>query len=378
MLDNFKYIKNISTEGEGTILIYKQIGNSVDKKGNITYGITGADFGAEMLYLQQVCNAITVRINSLGGSVLDGYSIASSIYNSKVPVTTVIDGLAASTALWCAAAGQVGNRKAMDYGSGMIHGVSGGDDKETSNFVEQTINTILTNRSNKTADEIKSMMEKETWLNAQEMLAQGFIDEVITTNKKVTIKKNYSLENMALIYNKLINPSNMSKLNTLLKISNNADESEQENAVVNLNKELDTTKAELADAKKRLADIEAENAAKIEAEKVALKTEATEMVNKFEKEGKLSKEEVAATIENASKDRASFNFVSNLLSKLGNGKESKKPFDFSKVENKGGTEDRSTWTYNDWESKDVEGLKNLYTQDREKFNELVKTRKTQK
>ena len=168
-------------------MIYKEIGNSVDKNGNTTYGINGADFGSEMLYLQKYCKNITVRINSVGGSVLDGYGIAASIYNSTVPVTTIIDGLAASTALWCAAAGNI--RKTVDFGSGMIHGSTGGEDQNVTMLVDKTISTQLSNRSGKTVEEITAMMQKETWLDASQMKEYGFVDEIISTNKKVKIKK---------------------------------------------------------------------------------------------------------------------------------------------------------------------------------------------
>ena len=38
MLENFKYIKNIS-DGVGTMLLYSQIGDSVDENGNLVWGI---------------------------------------------------------------------------------------------------------------------------------------------------------------------------------------------------------------------------------------------------------------------------------------------------------------------------------------------------
>jgi ATP-dependent protease ClpP protease subunit len=97
-IDNFKYIKNAS-EKEGTILIYKQIGNSMDAKGNTIEGINGNEFANEMEFLQNMCDKITVRINSPGGNVMEGYAIASSILHSKKPVHTIIDGVALSVLL---------------------------------------------------------------------------------------------------------------------------------------------------------------------------------------------------------------------------------------------------------------------------------------
>lgn len=343
--------------GEGTILIYKEIGNSVSKDGRMIYGVNGSEFAAEMLYLQERCKNITVRINSIGGSVLDGYSIASSIYNCSVPVTTVIDGLAASTALWCACAAPVGNRKAMDFSTGMIHASSGASDNDVQNIIDNSINKILTNRCKLKTEDIKSMMEKETWLDCKDMLKHGFIDEIVSTNKKVSASKN--LAEMATIYNKLIN--NESEMTN-----------EQIQAVEAENKAL---KSEVETLKKEINEFkEAKNKAELEA-KNKLKTDATTLVNKAHEEGRITKEEVESTIENASKDETNFKMVSNFLSKLPTKKTSQKPFDVKNVKEGKEVESRDNWTYRDWESKDLKGLQNMYQNELEKYNELLKTLK---
>lgn len=343
--------------GDGTILIYKEIGNSVSKDGRMIYGVNGSEFAAEMLYLQDRCKNITVRINSIGGSVLDGYSIASSIYNCSIPVTTVIDGLAASTALWCACAAPVGNRKAMDFSTGMIHASSGASDNEVQNIIDNSINTILTNRCKLKTEDIKSMMEKETWLDCKDMLKHGFIDEIVSTNKKVSASKN--LAEMATIYNKLIN--NESEMTNEQIQAVEAENKALKGTVETLQKEINEFK-------------EAKNKAELEA-KTKLKTDATALVNKAFEEGRITKEEVETTIENASKDEASFKFVSNFISKLPNKKTSTKIFDVKNVKEEKEVESRDKWTYRDWESKDLKGLQNMYQSEPEKYNELLKTLK---
>ena len=89
---DFKYIKNI-VEEEATILLYDQIGDSVDENGMYKSGISGSSFAYEMQYLQDKCKKINVRINSIGGNVLDGYSIVSAILNSKIKCDTARDNL---------------------------------------------------------------------------------------------------------------------------------------------------------------------------------------------------------------------------------------------------------------------------------------------
>jgi ATP-dependent protease ClpP protease subunit len=355
-VEGFKYIKNYVSGGQGTILVYGIIGNNIDKRGNITYGINGTDFATEMLFLEQTCNDIEVRICSEGGGVLDGYKMASSIYNCKIPVTTVINGLAASTALWCAAAAPVGNRKAMDFSSGMIHESSGASDDVVKNIIDNSINTMLTNRCNLKTEDIKSMMEQETWLDCKDMIKYGFIDKIVSTDKTVTRSNN--LAEMATIYNKLIN-----------------NESEMDNAQIEAMKaENQNLKATNETLKQRVEALEAaENAAKLEA-KNKLKTDATALGNKAFEEGRITKEEVESTIENASKDETNFKMVSNFLSKLPTKKTSQKPFNINNVTDVENKEDRANWNYNDWEEKDEAGLKNMYVNNRAEFDELLKTR----
>ncbi|WP_230685826.1 hypothetical protein, partial [Streptococcus pneumoniae] len=68
------------------------------------------------------------------------------------------------------------------------------------------------------------MMDQETWLTSAEALNSGFVDEVVTSGKKIRMKQD-SLYNMAVIYNKLINPkiNTMNKVTDFLKLKNEAD-----------------------------------------------------------------------------------------------------------------------------------------------------------
>lgn len=361
---DFKYIKNIS-ENEGTILLYSQIGDSVDGNGNYVAGISGSAFAYEMQYLQDKCKKINVRINSIGGSVLDGYSIVSAILNSKVPCDTYIDGLAASISGVIAMAGK--KCYMADFGTLMLHNPSGGNDQNVLNLVKDTLVTIFENRTKLSADEISVMMNKETWLGANEALNIGLVDEVVTSVKKVKISKSESLSNMAIIYNKLINKPNMEKITNLLKLSNEATETE---IVAEIEKK-DSVNAELQAENDRLkAIVEAAEAKAKEAEEAAaieLKTKATELVENAIKEKKILETEKDSTIEMAVNN---FEFVSNMISKIKNVTESVKIFDAKNVVIKNGSEDRSEWTIRDWEKKDANGLAKMKNETPEFYTEL--------
>jgi ATP-dependent protease ClpP protease subunit len=360
VVQKFSYIKNYTRE-EGTILLYDNIGSFVDSDGNIKNGISGSAFAHEMSYLSDNCKKVNVRINSYGGSVIDGYSILSSILNSKSEVHTFIDGVAASTAGWVALAGK--HRSIMDYGTVMLHNPYGGNDDEALNAIKSAIVKIISNRSGLSIEEVSGMMEKETWLSSEEAKQRGFCDSVISTKKKVHIDHSMSIQNLHKIYNQIITKKPMGKLNQLLNLGEAAEVAEQESAVEALKKSISNKDQEINDLKNKLKQIE-------DSEKEALKKDAETFVETLN----LPDEKKAEVIANASRSRADLAFVKNVFDVAASGK-SKKPFNpanHKDVE----SEDRSTWSYNDWEAKDVAGLKKMFVENKAKFDELVKTIKT--
>src|ERR1035437_331619 len=123
-LNSFKYIQNIAdNKEEATILLYQQIGDTEDENGNISTGINGNEFALELLYLASIVKIIHVRINSIGGRVLEGFSIISSILNSNAKIITYNDGIAASISALILMCGK--ERYAMDYSLTMIHNPAG-------------------------------------------------------------------------------------------------------------------------------------------------------------------------------------------------------------------------------------------------------------
>lgn len=364
MINTYKYIKNIA-EGEGTILLYDQIGNSVDASGDVKYGISGSSFAYEMQYLATQCSKINVRINSIGGSVIDGYSIISAIINSPVPVDTYIDGLAASISGVIAVAGK--KCRMMDYGTLMIHSASGTDDKAMIALVNGTLVMVLSNRTSKSSEEITSMMDKETWLTASEALNMGIVDEVIASTKKIKVKKE-SLSNMALIYNKLINTDiKMTEVTNILKLKNEATEQEIVSAISDKDVALEAAQAENEVLKNKIAEFEAKELEAKNAAELALTEKATALVNKAHADKKITEEEVPVYIENAIKN---FSFVENSLSKIPSVKTATKVFDIKNIATKGGAEDRSEWTLRDWEKKDDKGLAKLKNESPDLYTEM--------
>ena len=362
---DFKYIKNIS-ENEATILLYNQIGDSVDANGQYVYGISGSGFANEIQYLQDKCKKINVRINSIGGSVLDGYSIVSAILNSSVPCDTYIDGLAASISGVIAMCGK--KVKMADYGTLMLHNPSGVEDAKVLDLVKSTLVTILSKRTGKTDEDISDMMNVETWLNSAQCSEMGIIDEVVSSQKKIKAPMATNLVDMALIYNKIINPKKqtMEKVFNLLNLKNEATELEVIDAIEAKDDKNASLEKENEELKARLKAIEdKENEAK-ETALNELKEKATVMVEKAITEKKIEETEKEATIEMAVNN---FDLVVNMLSKISNVKDAVKVFDVKNVAKNDG-ENRSEWTMRDWEKKDPNGLLKMKNETPELFTDL--------
>jgi ATP-dependent protease ClpP protease subunit len=364
-LDNFKYINNISEE-VAEIRIYKRIGSARDEMGNYVDGVNGSDFANEMAYLATCTNKINVRINSGGGSVLDAMAIQASILNSKVPCECYIDGIAASAAATIAVSG----RKCYmaDNGIFMIHNAvdtKGGAEKKVMDVFNESIATILTNRTGKSNDEIVAMMAKETWMNAKQCLEHKIIDEVISTKKKVKAPKITNVFEMEKIYNEFLTKKpQMENINNELGI----DKAAPENATLEAIKAIKTENQAL---KAKVTALEKEKNDAIEAEKNALKEDVTNYANKLVADKKIKEDEKAALIANASVSRSSFEFIKNIYDKVSTATPAKKIFDPSKVANAlGSTEDRSSWKYSDWGKKDPKGLQKMANEFPEQFDAL--------
>ena len=131
---------------------------------------------------------ITVHINSVGGSLYVGAAIYNRLKGLAAHVTTVNDGLAASAGSLIFEAGDT--RKVNAGSNLMIHQAAGFlfgyyQTKDLRAMIKQLdahdkvgIN-IYAERTGRTKDEIKSLLERETWMTGQEAVDQGFADEVI-------------------------------------------------------------------------------------------------------------------------------------------------------------------------------------------------------
>lgn len=135
---------------------------------------------------------ITVAINSGGGNINDGFAIYNTLRAYKGHTVARIDGIAASMATIVALGAD--RVEMADNGWWMIHnpwGVSAGEaDKmrKQADIMEQMGKAMLATYVAKTGlpeDEIKAMMDAETWLTAEEAKEKGFVDAVYPGGEEV-------------------------------------------------------------------------------------------------------------------------------------------------------------------------------------------------
>jgi len=167
-------------DGPARIDVYDEIGGSWWSDG-----VTASGF-VEALAAVPSSRALEVHINSPGGDVFDGISIYNAIAQRPGPVTTVVDGLAASAASFIA---QAGKTRLVSPGSMMmIHDASGiciGNAAEMEEMA-QLLGTVSGNladiyaaHAGKTPDEWRDAMRAETWYKADDAVAAGLADRLL-------------------------------------------------------------------------------------------------------------------------------------------------------------------------------------------------------
>lgn len=146
--------------------------------------VTAYDLAKELS--EQKGKKLLVRINSKGGDVANGLAIYNLLRYHDGQVTTLCDGFACSAASVIFMAGSI--RKMPRTSLLMIHNAwtyTSGDSNDLRKRADelekitQPSVEIYKAASNLSEDEIKKMMDDETWINADEALSYGFVTEIV-------------------------------------------------------------------------------------------------------------------------------------------------------------------------------------------------------
>lgn len=182
--DWFRFVTNKAQPDDAEVYIYGDIGETFWSDD----GVSAQSFVDELNEI--TAKNLSIRINSPGGSAYDGLTIANAIVRHKAKTTCWIDGLAASAASIVAMAGdEVVTSK---YGEMMLHNAqavvigSAKDMREVASQLDQlnaSIASYYADRATSGGDSatFARAMGKESWYNADEMLAAGLVTRIDTS-----------------------------------------------------------------------------------------------------------------------------------------------------------------------------------------------------
>lgn len=193
-MSTIPYVIEQTSRGERSYDIFSRLlSDRIVFLGEEVSDVSASLIIAQMLFLesQDPGKDIQLYINSLGGSVSAGFAIYDTMQYVKCDVSTICIGLAASFGAFLLAGGTKGKRLALPNAEIMIHqpaihgnGIQGQatDIKITSDHIQKSkkrLNTILSENTGKSIDEIAIATERDNYMTAIEAMDFGLIDKII-------------------------------------------------------------------------------------------------------------------------------------------------------------------------------------------------------
>lgn len=144
---------------------------------------------AQLLFLEaeNPDKDINIYINSPGGSITAGMAIFDTMEYIKPDISTICVGMAASMGAFLLAAGAKGKRYVLPNAEVMIHQPLGGARGQASDIkiqadriikLRKDLNTILSERTGKTYEQIEKDTDRDFFMTAEEAVAYGIVDKV--------------------------------------------------------------------------------------------------------------------------------------------------------------------------------------------------------
>jgi ATP-dependent Clp protease protease subunit len=150
---------------------------------------------AQLLFLEAEDpeRAISLYINSPGGSVTAGLAIYDTMQYIRAPVGTLCLGQAASMGSLLLAAGEPGMRRCLPNAQVMLHQPSGGAQGQAADIAivakeilktREKLNKIYVSHTGKDVESIERVMDRDTYFTAEEAKEFGVVDEVVAARER--------------------------------------------------------------------------------------------------------------------------------------------------------------------------------------------------
>ena len=189
------YVVEQTSRGERTYDIYSRLlKDRIIFLGEEVNDASASIVVAQLLFLEAEDpeKDIHLYINSPGGSVTAGMAIYDTMQYIRCDVSTICIGMAASMGAFLLAAGAKGKRFALPNSEVMIHQPLGGMQGQATDIkihadriikMKETLNTILSERTGKSYEEICRDTERDNFMSALQAKEYGLVDEVIENRK---------------------------------------------------------------------------------------------------------------------------------------------------------------------------------------------------
>lgn len=184
---------------EGHIFIYGEIIPWQDEDAP-KYGAVNLKDINNQLTNNKEADTLIVHINSMGGSVTEGYAIHDILKATGKAIITQAEGLVASIATIVFLAGD--DRRITENSQLMIHnpwGFAGGDSSDVQKYADQLkkeetkMAEFYASRTGQSVDDIIAMMKEETYLTADEAIEKGFATAKVEQVKAVALINNRNM-----------------------------------------------------------------------------------------------------------------------------------------------------------------------------------------
>ena len=156
---------------------------------------TATSIIGQLLFLekQDETAAVTIYINSPGGSISDGFAIYDVMNKVKCPIITICTGMAASMAAFLLSSGTKGKRYALPNSTIMVHQPLGGVQGQATDIaimanriisLKHKMYNILAQNTGMEYKDVAQACDRDTYLSPEEAAQLGFIDEIIASTPK--------------------------------------------------------------------------------------------------------------------------------------------------------------------------------------------------
>ena len=192
------YVIEQTNRGEKVYDIYsRMLMERIIFVSGVVNDMMSASVCAQLLFLESVNpdKDISIYINSPGGSVSAGLAMYDTMMFVKPSISTICVGMAASMGSFLLMAGDKGKRFSLPNSKIMIHQPSSGYQGTAADIeihareilkTRERLNGLYAYHTGKKVEEIDAAMDRDNYMDPEEALEFGLIDEIVSKRTEPT------------------------------------------------------------------------------------------------------------------------------------------------------------------------------------------------